>query len=134
MTCLYCDKCHWVQDEFWDRQYYNPILAMAEQLQLDDLFNLDPLEITLEEAQDRGIKIIKFLPKEHDKRARVLVSRKDYLAAKLEEYARCIQNMEFRTKSDFEMYKNKNGMKCPKCGKKALELLDDKGGLKYDMY
>ena len=122
MVYLYCEKCLWLQDDFWDYDWYNPIVDIEDEMLMDELFKTGLIEMQKAEAENRKIEYIEPPPGGTVKEGVVLIQRKDYVAAKLEESASRIRTMEFRTWKEFEEYKARNGMKCPECGELSLKL------------
>jgi hypothetical protein len=81
MTFVFCNNCHWLQDDFWDPRSYDPILQVEKDLLLDELLDDEPLEMDKEDAEDRGIEYIKLEPWDAGAEEAVLVKRKDFVAA-----------------------------------------------------
>lgn len=106
MAFIYCNICRWSQDDFWDKEGYNPfrqdiINDLKEELFRDkvygDKFMFDDLGIV----------------PEYDNEGYYADGRK-IVAAVLIQKAKSILNMRVRTGKEWEEIKDT--FCCPKCG------------------
>jgi hypothetical protein len=111
MAYLHCHTpgCGWAQDDFWDKEGYNPIKFMEDQQEkfLDDLFK-DKVYSDTEILKEAGI-----LAGEDEEGA--YADGRAYVAWQLHARAEVIENMAVRTNEEWE--KVKDTFLCPGCGK-----------------
>jgi hypothetical protein len=109
MAYLHCHNCDWAQDDFWDKEGYNPIKFMQDQYEsfLEDLFK-DKVYSDTEILKEAGI-----LAGEDEKGA--YADGRAYVAWQLRARADMIEKMAIRTNDEWE--KLKENFICPGCWK-----------------
>jgi len=112
MAFLSC-KCGWSQDDFWNKDGYNPFRQdivdywkkiLLEQDEVScERYVLDELNVPYEIRDGKYYADSRY-----------------FVAALLEEKAKSIRNMSVKTYQDWQ--KNKDIFVCPKCGDKNLKI------------
>jgi hypothetical protein len=92
---VYCEKCDWSQDDFWDRRY-NPIKFLQD----DEEYLFNPLD---------NFMIFKYIGKGE--------SFRKYLIKSLKSVITKIECQHWSTKEEYD----KSDKKCPKCGSNLIE-------------
>ena len=113
MTWLYCENCHWQQDDFW-HDGYTPL----DDLNSSELksFLINGGVKTMEEwyAIEIGLESEWEYPG---------VDGRKFVVHRLEEAIRKIKNMRFPTEEEWFSHKRVYGVFCPVCGEKLSECM-----------
>jgi len=104
MAYLHCHSCNWGQDDFWEKNGYNPVksLRYCEDYLFKDKVYMDKWGI-----DDRGLEA-------REDEGGYWVPGHELAAAILMSYSNNIKNMAVKTEKEWE--KVKDDFKCPKCG------------------
>lgn len=95
MSFIYCTRCNWEQDDFWDPEGYTPLR--------DDI--IDFLRAAL--FKDSVTAVNPATGKEEQ------LDGREFVARELENKAEAIRNMFIRTHSE---WRNMPQFSCPECG------------------
>ena len=106
MSFLHCHNCDWSQDDFWDKDGYNPLEAKRVEDLKDSLFK-DKIRFDSSFFKETGV------PFSIDDEGPYCTGQ-DYVAWELERRARSIRNMKVLTNDDW--LNVRSNWKCPECG------------------
>ena len=104
MAYLHCHTCNFSQDDFWDKDGYNPTTSLKHWK--SDLFST---------KIDEPFSTDRMFIKENGN-----ITLREVIAQQFERVAKRIRNMKYRT---LEEFKEKNPERiCPVCGNKTLDI------------
>ena len=102
MAFLHCHKCNWEQDDFWDKNGYNPFRQDIVDWLKECLFR--DLMSYYDNETGREIEL----------------SGQEVVARELEQKVRSIRNMHWKTYDEWT--KVRDVAKCPKCGQRKWDI------------
>ena len=100
---VYCDKCRWTQDDFWDENDYNPFISLTTRYQkkLFDTKNIDAVFYV--DGRDTFGRFIGQKP----------TTIREIMAEQFENFAKKIRNQRYIT---YKQYLEENPREeCPIC-------------------
>jgi len=108
MAFIYCEDCGWGQDDFWDKNGYNPFRQDIVDDLKENLFR-DKIHMDSQFIEEHKI------PFKRDEKG-PYVRGTDLVATELERTARSVRNMCIRTSEEWDQVRD--SFVCPKCGSK----------------
>ena len=117
MAYLHCHNCGWSQDDFWEKDGYNPfrqdIMDWLKEKLFEDFVYMDRNYV--EDMLDLGLAVRFRLT---DKGCQIKTT--DFVATELRRIAHSIQNMHIKTLDEWEEVKPV--IKCPRCNKRDWDI------------
>ena len=113
MPFLHCHSCNWSQDDFWEKDGYNPF----QQYFIDEiknyLFEKDLITMDINVLKELNLPYIL-------ENGECKVEPKDLVLSELKRKIKQIENMQYHTYEDWK--ESCETAVCPKCGEKNWDI------------